>query len=268
MKVPPHLHIQKYGHGEPVIFLHGTATASNTWHNQVPFLVEHHFQTVTIDLPGHGDSHHPASSESYDAAHAYELMYEGIQKLEMRRQITMVGHSLGGFFCLWFTRLNPEKVARLVLISPFYTKSQLNPLVQQIGNFATIAGRIKELAPEWLVTRLLGSGLAENPPLGIDDRRQIAANYKSASPHVYNLVQSAPDLTDRLESVDAPTLVIWGKRDRTLNPNSFEKLVDRLPRAEAFCLEGCGHQAHLSQPDIVNQRMLQFLESCTRDLTV
>jgi len=263
-----HLHHHDSGDGEPIVLLHGTAAASNTWHNQVDFLVKHQYRAITIDLPGHGQSHQPDSLSRYDAIEAYSWIDAGIENLGLNDPITLVGHSLGGFYCLWHTLHHPEKVARLILLSPFYSKTQLNRLVQQISDFATVARKIKDLAPEWLVTRSLGSVLAENPPLGIDDRRKMAKNYKDASPHVYHLVQSAPDLTDRLEMIVAPTFVIWGDRDRTLNPVSFEKLVDRLPRAKAFRLEGCGHQAHLSQPEIVNQQMLQFLEFRFRDLAI
>ena len=53
---------------------------------------------------------------------------------------------------------------------------------------------------------------------------------------------SAPDLTDRLEEIRVPTLLIWGKDDRVLRFETNEIFRERLPDLRGFlALDECGH---------------------------
>jgi 4,5:9,10-diseco-3-hydroxy-5,9,17-trioxoandrosta-1(10),2-diene-4-oate hydrolase len=248
-----------HGDGEPVVLIHGTASASNSWYRQAPALISHGYRVYQVDLPGHGESTRPENVAAYNAVAAHDLLHETILGFGLTAPVTLVGHSLGGFFCLFNMLHNPEIVGRAVLIAPYYSPTQLNPLVQKTGNFASIAGKFAELMPEKFVSMMMGSGLSESPPLEIEDRQLLAENFKNASPLVYHLVQTAPDLAEYVSQIDIPTLVIWGKRERTLNPDSFPKLVKRMPNALGVCLEDCGHLPHLRKPNLVNEQVLRFL---------
>ena len=90
-------------------------------------------------------------------------------------------------------------------------------------------------------------------------RQQVAIDIKRASPHILNLPRTVPDLTPELSRLQTPVQVIWGEKDLTLNPGSFPSLVSALPNSQGHPIPNCGHQPHLTQPEIVNQLVLSFL---------
>jgi pimeloyl-ACP methyl ester carboxylesterase len=265
MESIPYLHATNQGAGHPVILIHGTSAASNIWHNQVNALITNNFSTYLVDLPGHGKSYHPQHPQEYDALTAYTWLESWVESLSLTNPVTLIGHSLGGFFCLWHSLQHPASIASLVLIDPYYSPSQLPAIIRNNRNFADIGGKIQKWAPEWLAEKALVLDPTDKPALEPADRRQIAANYKTASPHVYHLVQSAPDLIDCLGDIDIPSLIIWGERDFTLIPSSFQKMVERMPRSSGFRVPRCGHQPHLCRPSVVNEQILFFLKSNTRE---
>jgi pimeloyl-ACP methyl ester carboxylesterase len=90
-------------------------------------------------------------------------------------------------------------------------------------------------------------------------RLQTAKDFKRAAPGVFHLVSTLRDLTPDLGRMRASALVIWGTRDHTLNPDSFNQLVGLLPNGQGAALPGCGHVPHQCHPDQFNRLLLAFL---------
>jgi pimeloyl-ACP methyl ester carboxylesterase len=106
--------------------------------------------------------------------------------------------------------------------------------------------------PEWLMNMLMGwdpSKPADFPP---EARRQIANDYKRASPHIVYITRSIPDLTPLLAQVKTPTLLIWGEKDQTLQPESFpRRSID--PGASTSAHRRMRHQPISDNPALVNR---------------
>jgi 2-hydroxy-6-oxonona-2,4-dienedioate hydrolase len=66
-------------------------------------------------------------------------------------------------------------------------------------------------------------------------------------------------VTDRLGSIDAPTLVIGGDRDRSTEPAEQFRLWRALPFGQLCILPNCAHAAHLEQPKLFHQILSRFL---------
>ncbi len=81
------------------------------------------------------------------------------------------------------------------------------------------------------------------------------------SPKFVYITREIPDLTPRLPEVETPALVIWGERDQTLQPASFPRLVQALPRSAAQAIPGCGHQPHIGRHTLVSRLALDFFAS-------
>ena len=59
------VHYAIYGHGSPVVFLHGGLANTDYWGNQVPAVAAHH-TVILIDSRGHGRSTRDARPYGYD----------------------------------------------------------------------------------------------------------------------------------------------------------------------------------------------------------
>jgi pimeloyl-ACP methyl ester carboxylesterase len=91
-------------------------------------------------------------------------------------------------------------------------------------------------------------------------RAQTALDYTRTSPGVYNVINTSSDFNGTLHSISVPSLVVWGERDQTLAPSSFENLVNQMPRAMGRSLRA-GHVPHQSNAEEFNPVVLEFLET-------
>ena len=52
------LHYAEYGHGIPLILIHGLGSSSQDWELQIPVLARH-YRLIVVDVRGHGRSDKP-----------------------------------------------------------------------------------------------------------------------------------------------------------------------------------------------------------------
>jgi len=101
------------GQGSPIILLHGFLENSQMWDFAITALAEKH-RIICIDLPGHG------KSDSLGYVHEMSMMSDvifniiGILQLN---DITIVGHSMGGYVGCAFAKAYPEKLKALCLLN-------------------------------------------------------------------------------------------------------------------------------------------------------
>ncbi len=67
------------------------------------------------------------------------------------------------------------------------------------------------------------------------------------------------DIDEELNAITAPTLIIWGDKDRTVPLWHGDRHARALPNAEYVILEGAGHIPHIEYADEVNRLMQDFL---------
>jgi pimeloyl-ACP methyl ester carboxylesterase len=160
---------------------------------------------------------------------------------------------------------HPDRVRGLVLISPFYTQRQLSYLVRAALTEENINALALNRVPTWLYTALVdlgsftlveGQGLRHELPKHI--RKQTVKDYQHTAAAAFHLPFTARSLEPYLDRIVAPTLLIYGERDRTLNPKFFPRLVSLLPGSRQMPLKA-GHVLHRSHAAVVNPEILGFL---------
>jgi 4,5:9,10-diseco-3-hydroxy-5,9,17-trioxoandrosta-1(10),2-diene-4-oate hydrolase len=218
------------------------------------------FRTYALDLPGHGESLKSDDPSQYHVEPIYTLVSEWIDGLNLPEPPLLVGHSLGGYLSLLYAIRHPDQVRGMVLINPLYSEEQITPFLKTIRKKPEIGARAMRIVPEWLINMVLGWDPSEAGSFSPMVRKQIANDYKRASPHFVHITRDIPDLTDLLDEASMPTLVIWGEKDLTLVPASFHRLTKRLPNATAHPISQAGHQPHIGNPDLVNRVALEFAE--------
>jgi lipase len=106
------LHLHSFGHGTPVLALHGVTGHGARWRVLADALPGRRF--VGVDLRGHGRSPWtpPWGFEQHVADLLAVLDAEGLDR------VPVVGHSFGGAIAVHLARTAPERVERLVLLDP------------------------------------------------------------------------------------------------------------------------------------------------------
>jgi pimeloyl-ACP methyl ester carboxylesterase len=261
------VHSIQQGEGAPVVLIHGVAASIFDWIDLSPDLVGAGYAVYALDLLGHGKSIKPKDLKEYNVGRVFEHFESWLRSLDLDSPLILVGHSLGGYLALEYALRFPGKVRALVLVDPFYCLDQLSPLLRFHYKRPLINLGLISYAPEWLIRlsiELAGLFIRNGyiAPQTKAARAQTAQNYKRASPGIYNILSTTPDLTPDLPKVTAPTLVAWGKHDQSLSPRSFETLAAALPNAHTAVIDS-GHVPHQSHPAELNRHVLAFLQAVT-----
>jgi pimeloyl-ACP methyl ester carboxylesterase len=197
---------------------------------------------IRFDLPGFGLTG-PDSSGDYTDTRAMKILADLMDQLGLARA-SLIGNSLGGRIAWNFAALHPDRVARLVLISPdgfaspgfAYGKAPRTPLVMRLlpyvaprpllrANLAAAYARPERLS-EATLTRYRDLLLAP----GV--RRAILARLGQVI-----LRDPAPTLA----RIQAPTLLLWGQKDAMIPSVNADDYLRDLPQARLARLPYLGH---------------------------
>jgi pimeloyl-ACP methyl ester carboxylesterase len=256
------------GEGAPVILTHGLAASLHDWDDLLPELAGAGYAGYALDLLGHGESHKPANHDEYTFDAVFEHFSAWIDSLNLADSLILIGHSLGGGLSLQYTLLHPERVRALVLVNPFYDIHQLPPMLQFAFRRKLINTTLIERTPYRLFRFFVDVSSVnfhmasrETHILPEHIRYQTALDYTRAASGIYNIPRSLPDLTPDLPRINQPTLLLWGDRDQSLNPESFPKIEEKLPNIMAsHKFPICGHVPHQCHPEQLNPHVMKFLK--------
>ena len=157
---------------------------------------------------------------------------------ELDPPVDVVGHSLGALVAARVAAARPELVRRLVLIAP--------PGIR----------RRPAAAYAWPVARTV---VASHPRL----LARITRDALRAGPR--NLVRgglhaAGADVSRELASVTAPTLLVWGARDRLVPVLDAAAWHERLPDARLVVLPRASHVPMVESPDELVDAIVAFRE--------
>ena len=252
------------GTGTPVILIHGIAASLHDWDDLIPELTTRGHSCYALDLLGHGDSP-KLNSRAYRMDWILDHFYHWMQSLHLTEPAILIGHSLGGYVALDYARRVSAWTRGLILINPFYSLSQLPLLLRRSYRRPHLSSFIVGRTPAWMFRLIVdmtsiamghSSGAIHSLPERI--RAQTALDYTRTAPGVYNILNNARDMNGDLASISTPALVFWGERDQTLLPSSFDKLVNKMPRAVGKSIRA-GHVPHQSNASEFNEIALKFL---------
>ena len=252
------------GDGPPVIMIHGVAASLHDWDDLIPELTKNGYTSYALDLLGHGESPKP-KSRAYHIDWMFEHFLNWITSLGLTEPAILIGHSLGGYIALEYARRFSVWTRGLVLVSPFYSRLQLPPLLRRSYSNRNLRGVIAQRIPQWMfrtvvdvTSRAMGHSAGALHSLPEHIREQTALDYTRTAPGVYNIPNVLTDITEHLPSISLPTIVVWGDHDQTLVPGSFPALVNAMPCAEGKSIKA-GHVPHQSNADEFNEMALGFL---------
>jgi pimeloyl-ACP methyl ester carboxylesterase len=166
---------------------------------------------------------------------------------------TLVGNSLGGWIALDFTVQHPELVDKLVL-------------VDAAGLTWGGAAPAVELNPSSVSeTRTLLEGLFYNKKMVTDEFVQNVFTNHMRNNDGYTIQRTlasfpqAPFEDQKLQSVHAPTLVIWGRQDELIGVDRAEKFHAGIAGSKLVIFDQCGHVPQIEKAEEFNKALLDFM---------
>ena len=258
------------GEGPPVVLLHGLGATNASLLPTLWDLARDH-RVIAPDLPGFGDTAKPV--RRYDAAFFARWLVGLLDALGIERA-HLVGNSMGGRVAIEAGLVAPERVDRMVLLSPspaFIRRREFVNLVWLLrpeAGFIPVPLRHRQVVrgikrlfarPEVLPEPWYEAAADEFLRVFRTPRGRIA--FFSAARQIYlEEPFGESGFWDRLPTLSRPALFVWGERDR-LVPARFAPHMERaLPEAGSIVLPDCGHVPQYEQPDETHWLVRGFLE--------
>jgi epoxide hydrolase 4 len=266
------LHYVEAGDGPLVVLLHGFPEFWFGWRSQIPALAAGGFRAVAPDMRGYNLSSRPAGVAAYDTDRLAADVRDLIRERGADRAF-LVAHDWGAGVA-WATAMNhPEVVERLAILNAPHPRRMLHAL-----------RRPRQLARSWymfffqlpwLPERLLRAAGWSALRRAFDDARPGAFTPHDISRYVeawsqpgaptamLNYYRAAFRQTRRARArtgpVRAPTLVIWGERDRHLGAELAEPDRADVPNLERVVrLPDASHWVQHDEPERVGQLLIEF----------
>ena len=248
-----------------MILIHGLAASLHDWDDLIPELTKNGYAAYAPDLLGHGDSPR-LDVRTYQMDWVFEHFFQWMKSLQLTEPAVLIGHSLGGYVALEYARRLSAWTRGLVLVNPFYSRTQLPFLIRKTYSRPHLSELVIGKVPErWfrfvldVSSATIGHSVGSKRSLPERIREQTLLDYKRTAPGVYHLPGAISDITNFLPEINIPAFVVWGDRDRTLAPSSFKRLVHTLPKARGEVMHA-GLVPHQSHAQEFNQLALKFLK--------
>jgi len=246
---------------QAVILLHGFGSSLETWEPWAAVL-DRQYRVIRFDLPGFGLTG-PDPSGNYTDRRAVLILAALMDQLGIQKA-DLIGNSLGGKIAWNFAAAYPERVNRLVLISPdgfaspgfeYGVKPKLPAIMRLLPytlprfmlrmNVAIAYANPKKLSDATL-TRYQDMMLAPG------DRRAILERTQQ-------VFLEPPE--PRLAKISAPTLILWGEEDRMIPFSNSADYMRDIPHAQRVALPGLGHVPFEEDPAASLPPVMAFLNA-------
>ncbi|MGI0065802.1 MAG: alpha/beta fold hydrolase [Nitrosotalea sp.] len=235
-----------------LILLHGLGGYAERWSNLMPYLNKK-YHIFAPDIIGYGQSDKP--SVDYTPEFFIKFVFDFIETLGIKKTL-MIGTSLGGQIAAECASTQNLAIEKIILISPAgimkkstptldaYTMAALYPNKDSVKNaYQMMVGpgmQVSETSIERFVNNM------------------SRPNAKMVFLSTLLGLKNSPDIFDKLQKINVPTLVIWGNDDKLIPFEYSQQFVSFIKNCEFTPMEGCGHSPYVEDPEKLSDIIIKF----------
>ena len=246
------LNYRVFGNGYPVVFLHGFLESTTMW-NYLD-LEKAPFQSILIDLPGHGNSGLNDSNESPS------IRYMALEVAKLLKELNfeeyhIVGHSMGGYVALELKELDP-KCRKVVLLNSNFWEDPFEKKKDRV-RIADIVLKAKDLFINEAIPGLFyrhnrkDSAVIE---LINEAKKMEAVSIAYASLAMRN----RKDKSTLVKEKATDFLILHGKHDPIISTEKWQSELKEIPVSFEI-VEDAGHMSHIENPTKILNSIIDFL---------
>ena len=246
-----------------LLLIHGLDTNRDSW-NQVAHMLTQNYHVVIPDLPGSGNTKVPLDFD-FSIPNLSEQLRLFVETTRIQNNLHVAGHSLGGSVALFYASEYNFDTKSLFLMGASgifqsnHTQYAKNPiylkqlLVAQPGDLNFVMKKA-----------MVNQPFIPEVRKKLQEQMLIAQSTEMSKviTQIYKLNQqyTISSFKNLLKSIDAPTLILWGKQDQIVNFEVANELKSSIRRAQQpIILNNVGHMPILEAPERVTQSYLDFL---------
>lgn len=243
-----------------ILMIHGFGDSGLGWVQFARLFRDNEFRIVVPDLPGFGQSDKRPDTDYRYAAQARRLA-SLMQSLGVSRY-HVTGNSMGGGVAAELSLQQPVAVQSLTLMDAagiHYRPTELDR--------SLLAGRnlLVMKKPEDFEA-MLSFASAQRPAMPrpvLDYLSERAVKDSALHERIFHeaLFEDINFLLPRLDAIKAPTLVLWGEKDRVLHPDNAAIFNKYIKDSRVVMLPNVGHIPMAEVPYESGAEVLKFIDA-------
>lgn len=251
------LNYKEFGHGDPLIILHGLFGTLDNWQTMAQKLAEH-FTVFIVDQRNHGRSPHTEE-------HGYTCMAEDLHDFMTSKWIykaNLLGHSMGGKTVMRFATEYPDMVDKLIVADiapksyPDTHSGIFNALMSIDLSTVTARKEVEEILKESISSMAIRQFLLKN----LTRDKSHKYRWKMNLPVLYKYYSNILKFDLGHEVFEGDTLFIRGGQSAYIQDEDMDDIREYFPSAQLKTIDNAGHWLHAEAPATFLDITGEFLE--------
>lgn len=235
--------------GKTIVFLHGAGMASWSWHEVTTRLP--HYHSISIDLPGHGDSNH---IQATSLAAIAEITANSVAEIAPHGKAHIVGLSLGGITTIEMMQHRPEVIESAII-------SGANAIQLPLINRIMVQASKLIIKNDFFIRQN-----AKMFQLDEDSSQAYFTSMKQMDMTTFNnilpeILSYEPAEKLREHDINIPTLFVAGAKEEAINVQSVRLLADALNHSVGVLAPDVHHGWSGENPDLFADMVHQWISS-------
>lgn len=257
------IHYRDEGSGPPLVLIHATFGSLLSWDGWVDSLKDKH-RILRFDLTGHGLTG-PDPLGDYSLERTVQLTERFVDALGLTRFL-IGGTSIGGTVAMHYAAAHPERVERLILLSPGAPEGRS---MQRAGrSVPRIANILEYITPRALARYMLTSRFGD--PGKVDDKlidqwyEMWLREGQRAAILARLRTDSSADPGKVTAAVRMPTLILWGEKNLEApveQADELRKMLVNAPDVKVITYPGVGHMAADEAGPVIARDVRAYLDA-------
>jgi 2-succinyl-6-hydroxy-2,4-cyclohexadiene-1-carboxylate synthase len=238
------------GEGPRLVFVHGFTQTANSWKPTAALFAADGYESVVVDVPGHGESGHVSA----DLRGGADLL------TALCGAAVYIGYSLGGRLCMHAALMYPHLVRGLALVGASPGIADESERTARRAADDKLADHIVDVGVDSFLDEWLAQPLFAGLTLGDDARGDRMRNTPEGLAGSLRQAGTGAQrsLWPRLRELTMPVLTIAGEQDRKFAATG-RRISASVANGESIEIPGAGHAAHLQQPQRVITALTDWL---------
>ncbi|MFF5450115.1 alpha/beta fold hydrolase [Streptomyces sp. NPDC012950] len=259
------------------LYVHGLGGSSQNWSALMPLLADV-VDGEAVDLPGFGVSPPPEDGDYSVTGHARAVIR--LLDSEGRGPVHLFGNSLGGAVATRVAAVRPDLVRTLTLVSPALPELRAQRTAWPTALLALpgVSSFFARLTRDWTAEQRVRGvmALCYGDPGRVTDEGFLHAveemERRLELPYFWNaMARSSRGIVDaytlggqhglwrQAERVLAPTLLVYGARDRLVSFRMARRAATAFRGSRLLTLPDAGHVAMMEYPETVAQAARELI---------
>ena len=257
------IHFRDEGSGPPVVLIHANFASLLGWDPWVEALQDS-YRVIRMDMTSHGLTG-PDPTGDYSPERTLAIVEKFIEAMDLEN-FSIGGTSMGGTVAIHYTHKYPERIQKLILLSPGSLEGKERKSGPR-GEVPDAAYILKYIMPRALPEFMLRGGFGDKNKLTdelVDRWYDMWMREGNREAQLDRLQQYKPgDIEDIIRQLEAPTLLMWGEANTTAKfeqAAEFQELLENVELLKYISYPGVGHMAVQEAGEETGRDVRAFLD--------